>query len=462
MKPQVNTIFTIFDHVYLQATFGAELMKKKSPMKDYILGSEEYIISAEDHIKRIIRQYGITKPECHEEAEQQIRDDTAASIESQLLFNHDSNGINSLLVLNIIIRRLEDLHNKILKASKMHSAQRLQNTSKTIFRLKTELKETREQPVKEQLVAEIEQLQKELLNDIEAKEQASHTRIKNFYLSGNGTMAPQSFYIVKEKQGNRTIRSLEVNDEEITEPSEIIRVMQDWYEKTAQEETAQTTTLREFLIQHGIQLPQLSDNQAEELEQEFSQHEVKDALSEAEETSAPGPSGHSITFYKLLFLETPKLFTEALNQLVFVPGISNMKGVEWIHNRKIIYIPKKSKPVTPSDYRPLSLLEVLYKIPSRILSKRITRVLPTIIGSHQHGFMAQKGIQEPSTLVTNLIHDANKHDNPLQLISFDIEKAFDKVSHQVILQALTEFGFPIIYIEAIKEYILTNLQVDGS
>jgi len=145
MKPQVNTIFTIFDHVYLQATFGAEMTKRKSPMKDYILGSEEYIISAEENIKQIIRQYGITKPEYQEEAVQRNGDGTTASFESQFTFNHDSDGINSLMVLNTIISRLEYLHNNILKTSKMQAAQKLQNTSKTIFRLKTQLKRAREQ-----------------------------------------------------------------------------------------------------------------------------------------------------------------------------------------------------------------------------------------------------------------------------------------------------------------------------
>jgi hypothetical protein len=100
-------------------------------------------------------------------------------------------------------------------------------------------------------------------------------------------MAPQSFYVVKEKQANRTIRALEVNDTEITEPEEIIKVMQEWYEKTAHEQTVQTVTLHDFLNQRGIQLPQVTEDQVEDLQQEFTIQEVKDALSEAEETSAP-------------------------------------------------------------------------------------------------------------------------------------------------------------------------------
>jgi hypothetical protein len=66
------------------------------------------------------------------------------------------------------------------------------------------------------------------------------------------------------------------------------------------------------------------------------------------------------------------------------------------------------------------MLEVLYKIPSSFLARQLNRILPTIIGTHQHGFMTQKGIQEPSILATHLIQEANNNNKSLQLVSFDI------------------------------------------
>jgi hypothetical protein len=110
------------------------------------------------------------------------------------------------------------------------------------------------------------------------------------------------------------------------------------------------------------------------------------------------------------------------------------------------------------------MLEVLYKIPSRILAARLNRILPTIIGPHQHGFMTNKGIQEPSLLATHLIQDSNQYSKPLQLVSFDMEKAFDRVGHKVIVQALRAFGVPEIMIQAIKHYTLVGyayVEVNG-
>jgi len=75
--------------------------------------------------------------------------------------------------------------------------------------------------------------------------------------------------------------------------------------------------------------------------------------------------------------------------------------------------------------------------------------------------MQQKGIQEPSLTATHLIQDANLHNKPkpLQLLSLDIEKTFDRLSHSIIIQALRAFGFPEIYIIAMNSTSLLDLHL---
>ncbi len=191
---------------------------------------------------------------------------------------------------------------------------------------------------------------------------------------------------------------------------------------------------------------------------------MKDAINDAREISAPGPTGQTITLYKLLFQEIPEIFTAAMNQLVFNHELASHSTFQWIKERKVIYIPKKPHLITPGDYRPLSMLEVLYKIPSRVLAKRLSKALPEIIGEHQHGFMRGKGIQEPSLLATQIIQDAEQTKQPLQLVSLDIEKAFDCIGHAVIVQALRAFGVPEILIQALRHYTLVGyaqVEVNG-
>jgi hypothetical protein len=143
-----------------------------------------------------------------------------------------------------------------------------------------------------------------------------------------------------------------------------------------------------------------------------------------------------------------------MNQLVFNNELPSRSRFKWIKERKVIYIPKKPSPSSPADYRPLSMFEVLYQIPSRILARRLSLAFPDIIGDHQHGFMTGKGIQEPSLLATYVIQDAQQSQRPLQLVSLDIEKAFYRVGHKNIAQTLRAFGVPEIPVQALQQHWL--------
>jgi len=458
MSTRVDTLLATFDHTFLTSTFGQKINKRTQGMKDYILASEEYIIESAEEIFKILQNRCQNKEPIDEEQDEiQGENLRRETLDQNYQLENKDTGDTALHIFNDIVLQLQQLHNKIAKERNQLESKKMQKISSTLFALKRQLKNARTEDSKQEIADQISTHQRNLSNSLESKEHASMLRVRNFYLLGNGTMAPQTFYCIKEKNKNRDIKKLQVEGREISDEDEIIEIMQNWYEKTAMQETPQTVPLRDFLHANGIELPQVEEGQKEELQEEFTMEEVAQALQEATEASAPGPSGQTLTYFKLLFMEIPILFTKALNQLVFVPELVNSSQFQWIKKRKVIYIPKKTNPQTPADYRPLSLLEVLYKIPSRILSKRINKVLPTIIGPHQHGFMQNKGIQEPSIIMTHLIQDACLYNKSLQLISFDIEKAFDRVSHTVIIQALQEFGFPEIYIEAIRDYVLTGI-----
>ncbi len=241
--------------------------------------------------------------------------------------------------------------------------------------------------MQQQYQEEFNTLQRDLRMEAEVKDQAKHLHIQNFYRSKNGKLNATSFYSVKEKQPPRTIKELWYNGQSNTDPENIITIMQEWYGNTASQDFQQEETLADMLDDLQLDLPQISPDVKEFLDEEITSLEVEAAINEAQEVSAPGPTGQTITLYKLLFQEIPDIFTAAMNQLVFNHELASHAMFQWIKERKVIYIPKKPSSTSPGDYRPLSMLEVLYKIPSRILARRLTTALPEIIGEHQHGFM---------------------------------------------------------------------------
>ncbi len=93
--------------------------------------------------------------------------------------------------------------------------------------------------------------------------------------------------------------------------------MQEWYGNTASQNWEQVETITDMLDDLQMDLPQISPEVRDLLDEEITSLEVETAINEAHEVSAPGPTGQTITLYKLLFQEIPDIFTAAVNQLVF-------------------------------------------------------------------------------------------------------------------------------------------------
>ena len=96
-----------------------------------------------------------------------------------------------------------------------------------------------------------------------------------------------------------------------------------------------------------------------------------------------------------------------------------------------------------SNWRPISLLNVDYKIASKVIANRIKSVLQTIINETQTGFMKGRYIGENIRLIFELLDNTDEHNIPGLLFFSDFEKAFDtcSVNHEYMYQCLEHFNF---------------------
>ncbi|WP_419635460.1 reverse transcriptase domain-containing protein, partial [Thiolapillus sp.] len=108
----------------------------------------------------------------------------------------------------------------------------------------------------------------------------------------------------------------------------------------------------------------------------------------------------------------------------------------------IICIPKGNKDKQLlKNWRPISLLNVVYKIGSACIANRLKVVLPTLINEDQTGFMANRFIGDNIRLIHDLISYLHRTKLPGLLLCLDFEKAFDSVDWNFMFKVLRAFGF---------------------
>ena len=115
------------------------------------------------------------------------------------------------------------------------------------------------------------------------------------------------------------------------------------------------------------------------------------------------------------------------------------------------------------NYRPIALMNVDVKILTKVLANRLKMVLPSIIHHTQTAVFGRK-IHNTVNLVRDLIDLANAHDEGAAFLFLDQEKAFDRVNHNFLYNAMREFGIGEIFISWIKTIYSnaeTRLNING-
>ena len=108
----------------------------------------------------------------------------------------------------------------------------------------------------------------------------------------------------------------------------------------------------------------------------------------------------------------------------------------------IVCIPKGDKPREYlKNWRPISLLNVVYKIGSASIANRIKTVLPKLIHEDQSGFVQERYIGDNIRLLYDMIHYLQEKKKPGLLVSIDFEKAFDSIDWSFMKKVLASFGF---------------------
>ena len=106
-------------------------------------------------------------------------------------------------------------------------------------------------------------------------------------------------------------------------------------------------------------------------------------------------------------------------------------------------------PLLPGNYRPISLLSVLYKLDSACITRQIKPVLQWLICKEQKAYLTENNIGSCIFNIINMIHFCNEQKKAAFILLVDFCKAFDLINHSYIENCLKLYGFG----ESIRKWV---------
>ena len=131
----------------------------------------------------------------------------------------------------------------------------------------------------------------------------------------------------------------------------------------------------------------------------YTREEVKKALFSIGDLKAPGPDGLHAIFYKRFW----DMLGEELEDEVLA-AVNSATVPEGWNATTIVLIPKVEAPEKVSQFRPISLCNVVYKVISKLLANRLKKILPDIISYNQSAFVPGRLITDNILIAYESIH----------------------------------------------------------
>ena len=124
-----------------------------------------------------------------------------------------------------------------------------------------------------------------------------------------------------------------------------------------------------------------------------------------------------------------------------------------LNQTNIFLIPKTERPTEMTEFRPISLCNVCYKVISKLMSKRLKKYLPKIISETQLAFVARRLITDNILVAHEVFHALRKNlgcRSKFVAIKTDMSKAFDRIKWSFLKAILLQLGFFTQWVSWIK------------
>lgn len=251
-----------------------------------------------------------------------------------------------------------------------------------------------------------------------------------------GRRTPQSvlFNLQRIKAQRSHISSVyDSNGIEVSSQEEIEKAHIDFYTQHFSEEPIDAALQEDLLYSLSRKL---TFDQASSCEGEITLDELTLAMKNMNRNKSLGPDGLSVEFYARFWDRLAPHLCQVLNACYQTGEMCDSMKMS---NTCVIF--KKGDRKNLKNWRPISLLNVDYKLCSKVLSLRLSKVLEYIVDPNQTCSVPGSKITSNLHLLRDILDYIDRTNETGILLSLDQEKAFDRV-YRTFLQSLSpRFGF---------------------
>jgi Reverse transcriptase (RNA-dependent DNA polymerase) len=171
----------------------------------------------------------------------------------------------------------------------------------------------------------------------------------------------------------------------------------------------------------------------------FTISELADLIKSAKSGSAPGPDELSYEYFKLI---TSNQVLQVILKLLNLSLLHNLWPQENNEGTIILLLKKDSYNGNPQDLRPITLLQILRKLFTGMLTKRMADILYTnnILKGNNYGFAPGKSTNDVISIYKHAIDHSKLKKKSLFAVALDIEKAYDTVPEIAMILSLKRVG----------------------
>jgi hypothetical protein len=241
------------------------------------------------------------------------------------------------------------------------------------------------------------------------------------------------------------INMLEVDGQEVVDPKILKDHVTDYYKQLFGSVKVVDMHLDAGLWPAHRQVQQ-ADN--EFLTRPFTLEELDATIRDMKNNTVPGPDGFSIEFFKAFWPLIKGDIKEMLDKLH-----AGQLELWRLNYGVIILLPKVKPAINIKQFRPICLLNVIYKIITKTLTLRLTAVIDKVISPFQTAFIPGRNILDGVVILQEAMHGLRSSKSSGVIIKLDFEKAYDKVNWNFLEEVLNRKGFADTWIQWINKAV---------